>query len=268
MAFSTSYPSNQPINQSDKPKVQRWPFRYGIYVHHIWAVSNIWEGIRPSGTRRWSKITTCTFYCNWWPISVISKHWGTHWLAPSGTKTHINACRCVLRSKQEHKEKNVESKTPRYLVPMVFHHNDKFVRMLTEDLWSLTCLDMDFWCSSDGLSDTDIHSGINHIRVWSSVYPWPDNVRYSVICKDLQVQRVEQRRCTRVEKKGLMGKYIHKIISQAGFYFHSSETLVRSVIITYPPNISEHGNISKIRSKRGNKYSSQIITRVVNKLTV
>lgn len=37
------------------------------------------------GERGWSKIPTCAFYCNFWPISVLPKLW--HWLPPSGTIT-------------------------------------------------------------------------------------------------------------------------------------------------------------------------------------
>lgn len=85
-------PSTPPTSRStngDKPELQRWPLQYGTCVHNIWAGSNIWEGISPSGrgggTRSWCKLSTCTFYCNWWPILVLSKLW-QHWLAP-GTKT-------------------------------------------------------------------------------------------------------------------------------------------------------------------------------------
>lgn len=80
--FLPTTPSNQQINQSYKPKQQRWLLQYGICAHDIWAGSNIWEGISPSGMKRRSKICTCTLYCNWWPTSVLSNLW----LAAAGTK--------------------------------------------------------------------------------------------------------------------------------------------------------------------------------------
>lgn len=57
-----------------------------------WAGSNIWEGISPSGTRRWNKITTCTFYCNWWPISTLTGSFRNR-------NTHQCFWICVLWSK-------------------------------------------------------------------------------------------------------------------------------------------------------------------------
>lgn len=125
--FLPTTPSNQQINQSYKPKQQRWLLQYGICAHDIWAGSNIWEGISPSGMKRRSKICTCTLYCNWWPTSVLSNLW----LAAAGTK--------------KNKKKKTLRLSDRHLSDLPI--NDEFVLMFTADLWSLTCLGMDFWCN-------------------------------------------------------------------------------------------------------------------------
>lgn len=68
------------------------PFNMAFVHTTFGRVPDIWEGISPYGTRRRSKNSRCAFYCNWWPISVLSECW-QHWLAPTGTKTPTDAFR-------------------------------------------------------------------------------------------------------------------------------------------------------------------------------
>lgn len=68
------------------------PFNMAFVHTTFGRVPDIWEGISPYGTRRRSKNSRCAFYCNWWPISVLSESW-QHWLAPTGTKTPTDAFR-------------------------------------------------------------------------------------------------------------------------------------------------------------------------------
>lgn len=174
-------PATSPTGRSANrrsPSCNAGPFQYGFCAEKTFGRAPTYGTAYPHLGQGGGANSTCTFYCNWWPMTVLSKQW-QRWLAPAGTKPPSDVFRLVFQHRNKSTRKRDHSNFHSgYFVPIIFHDDDEFPRMFTVDLWRLTCLGLEFWLQFSGPSDTQKtcfgcfwdEFKINHINALSPVY--------------------------------------------------------------------------------------------------